>query len=302
MKGLSAVIKVLLSALLILAGSLPGRLPKDVGKYYTQQEIDSFTAAAKEACGSGLMIAMGGGFDRQKDFRPLVDRCVGHVNKAAPNFLFVPTAGMDEYDENEDKILWFKEAGCVTDVLLVSKASPEEVRRKVEWADIIYETGGNLKFLTENWKAKGMFEAVKAAFGRGAALIGPSSGAMCWAARGWDNCGEPELRITDRFPFIGREASYGFYDCSGVIPFCVCPHFDNIAWRSFVVEAVKLDIPSLCIENGAAVAFSNGGYEVISDARTPFRTAYLFIPGKGLRMLDLRTNAAFAAVADGELR
>ena len=271
-----------------------------ISGYYSEEEIATFTAASKEHGKNGMIVAIGGGFDTEENFRPLIDRCIAHVNKEAPKILFLPTAHRDELEEKEEIIEWFEAAGCSSDVLLVSRSTKEEAAEKIAAADIIYATGGNLKFLTENWKEKGVYEEVKKAFDRGAALIGPSSGAMCWAEKGWDDCGEDVFRITDSFPFLGKDASYDFYDCAGLIPFCICPHFDNVAWRVYEFKAFRLDMPSLCIENGAAVVYENGEYEVISDAATPKRKAYLVYPDREIWRINAKDKPEFLNVVTGE--
>ncbi|MCR5041676.1 MAG: Type 1 glutamine amidotransferase-like domain-containing protein [Clostridia bacterium] len=289
------------SVLLLLMTLMAGLMTKNVGRYYTDAEAEEFSAAAKDA-GAGMVIAIGGGFDTQEHFQPLIDIVLEHAGKATPKLLFVPTAARDSLDGYEDKISWFESAGFEVDYLFVTTASPEEVAQKVESADVIYETGGNLQFLTENWSGKGMYGAVRAAFERGAVLMGVSSGAMCWGARGWDDFGPDVVRVTGSFPFVGRASGYGYCDCAGIIPFCVCPHFDNVGWRMYAFEALKLDIPSLCIENGAAVVFSGGEYRVVSDAAHPLRKAYLFVPDRGIVMLDVKKAPVFLALADGEYR
>ena len=70
----------------------------------------------------------------------------------------------------------------------------------------------------------------------------------------------------------------------------------------FAFQAMKLDIPSIGIENGAALVFENGEYSVVSDRATPLRTAYLFCPGRNAVMLNIKGNADFVAAADGERR
>ena len=298
-KLLSSFRMIALTVLVLSTFITGGRLPTG-GLHYTQEERAVYTETAKEANGRGMLVLIGGGFDTDEHFAPLVDACVQHVNKETPHMLFIPTAHFDRLEDEEPVPARFAAAGCETDMLFVSKASPEEVREKIAWADIIYETGGNLRFLTDNWKEKGVYEAVKEAFDRGAALIGVSSGAMCWARQGWDDFGDEVVRVIGSFPFIGKAGAFEFRDCANLIPFCVCPHFDNTGWRMFSFEALKLDIPSLAIENGAAAVYENGELRVISDRATPLRTAYLFCPARGIAMLDVKTNGETAAALIGE--
>lgn len=302
MKTILIIIKYILLSVILLFSSAAGHIRHNETQYYSKAEIDLYTANAKTAQGNGEIILIGGGFDTEKQFKPLIDECISHSGKQNPKMLFVPTAHFDNLHETEEIVEWFKNAGCETDILLVSRADENEIREKIENADIVYATGGNLKFLSETWSQKDVFNMMKTAFLRGAVLMGPSSGAMCWAQRGWDCCGEDVFRITDSFPFLGYDASYDYYDCAGMIPFCVCPHFDNVAWRVFAFNAAELDIPSICIENGAAVIYCNGNYSVISDSKTPFKTAYLFVPDRNIYMLDIKQNSEFVKLADGECK
>ena len=149
--------------LLTLGGFLFGYRIQIPRAYYSQEEIDTFTAAARDAACPGMVVAIGGGFDTEENFRPLIDRCVSHTGKTAPHMLFLPTAHYDNLEEHEEIPAWFANAGCETDVLLVTQASEEEVREKIAWADIVYETGGNLDFLVNAWQEKGVFDAVREA-------------------------------------------------------------------------------------------------------------------------------------------
>ena len=302
MEKLITVVKSLTLIFAIIACSLSGLRTYKPEKYYTDDEIASFTEASRAASEKGMIIAVGGGFDTEKNYRPLAERAIAHTGKEQPNFLFLPTAHFDRLEDPEEMVEWFTNAGCVCDTLLVSTADEQEIASKIARADIIYETGGNLQYLAQTWGAKGVFGLMKQAFDRGAVLMGVSSGAMCWAERGWDDFGPETLRIIGSFPFVGSAGAYEFCDAAGILPFCVCPHFDNLGWRSFSLQAKELDIPSLAIENGAAVVFSAGSYEVVADAATPLRTAYLFVPEEGISFANLRLSPELAAVVDGQRR
>ena len=296
-------IKAVMLLFSVLSGFLFGHAPVGANLYYTAEEIETYTAAAGAQNNKGMVIMIGGGFDTEALIRPLIEKSFRHVGKTDPHMLFIPTGGMDEMDEDYEAVIqWFANAGCSTDLLLVTQSTAEEAAAKIEAADIIYETGGNLKFLNEQWDLKGVKDAVRAAYARGAVLMGPSTGAMCWAARGWDNFGEPVRRIVDEFPFIGVEGAYEFCESTGLVPFCIVPHFDNIAWRVYGFTGISQDFPTICIENGAAVACCNGVYEVLSDARTPLRTAYLFYPEKSIAMMNLKNHTEILTVIDGEQR
>ena len=287
----------------IVTGFFGGLIPHKAERFYSAEEIAAFTAVSEAAYPEGMIIAIGGKFETDDTFRPILERSLAHVGKAHPHMLYVPTAGYDNYAGSDPLTARFAAAGCATDVLLVSKETAEAAAEKFAWADIVYAEGGNLKFLTENWAEKGVYEAADTALKRGAVLMGFSSGAMCWADKGWDDTEPETFRIVHHGPFfVGMGRDFAYYDCAGLLPFCLTPHYDSINWRSYTYEAVKADYPSVCIENGAALVYEGGRYSVLSDAATPTRSVYLFYPARGIRFVNLRQDATLAAVVDGEVR
>ena len=302
MEKINLFMRALAVLMSIVTGFFGGLLPHKADRYYTEDEITAFTAVSESAYPEGMIIAIGGKFETEETFRPILERSLAHVGKEHPNMLFIPTASYDNYSENDSIITWFASAGCATDVLLVSKESAESAAEKFDWADIVYATGGSLKFLTQNWSEKGVFEAADAALKRGAVLMGYSSGAMCWADKGWDDTEEETFRIIHHSPFVGMGPGFAYYDCAGLLPFCLVPHYDSINWRAYSYEAEEAGYPSVCIENGAALVYEGGRYSVLSDTATPTRSVYLFWPERGIRFVNLRLDATLAAVVDGEVR
>ena len=303
MEKIHLFIKAIAVLLSVITGFFGGLIPHKANRYYSNEEIEQFTAVSEAAYPDGMIIAIGGKFDTDETFRPILEKSLAHVGKDHPNMLFVPTASHDEYSEDDAIIRRFASAGCATDVLLVSKESAQAAAEKFAWADIVYATGGSLKFLTENWSEKGVFEAADAALKRGAVLMGFSSGAMCWADKGWDDTEPDTLRIIHHGPFfVGMDSGFAYYDCAGLLPFCLVPHYDSIGWRAYTYEAKKADYPSVCIENGAALVYEGGRYSVLSDAAAPTRSVYLFYPAQGIKFVNLRKDATLAAVVDGEIR
>ena len=296
-------IKAVALLMSIITGFFGGLLPHKADRYYTEDEITTYTAAAEAAYPNGMIIAIGGKFDSDDDFRPILERSLAHVGKTHPHMLYVPTAGYDNYAGSDPITARFAAAGCETDALLVSKETAQVAAEKFAWADIVYAEGGNLKFLTENWAEKGVYEAADAALKRGAVLMGFSSGAMCWADKGWDDTEPETFRIIHHGPFfVGMGRDFAYYDCAGLLPFCLTPHYDSINWRSYTYEAEKAEYPSVCIENGAALVYEGGHYSVLSDAKTPMRSVYLFWPERGIKFVNLRLDATLATVVDGEIR
>ena len=294
----------LLTVLVLLLGHAVGCIPRPASFYYSKEQIAAYTEASQRSCGDGMIIAIGGCFGTEIRFSPLAKRAIAHTGKQNPNALYLPTAHFDDPNDSADsaeEMVWLKNKGCNTDTLYVSREDADAIREKIEWADIVYASGGNLRELATQWADKGVNELLRAAFDRGAVLMGYSSGAMCWADVGRDDCGEPTRRITGDFPFFyGEGNAYEYYDCVGIMPFTVTPHFESIGWRAFALDAMKMDTPSIGIEGGAALVYEHGNYSVISDPGLAWRTAFLFDPANKLYMIDLKTNGRLAVMAQGE--
>ncbi len=303
MEKIRLYFKAVALILSLVTGFFGGLLPHRAERYYSAEEIAAYTAKAEAAYPNGMIIMIGGKFDSDETFRPILERSLAHVGKQRPHMLYVPTAAYDNYAGTDAHTARFRSAGCETDVLLVSKETAKAAAEKFAWADIVYATGGSLRFLTENWSEKGVFEAADAALKRGAVLMGFSSGAMCWADKGWDDTEPETFRIIHHGPFfVGMGKDFAYYDCAGLLPFCLVPHFDSINWRSYTYEAETAGYPSVCIENGAALVYEGGRYSVLSDAATPMRSVFLFCPARGIRFVNLRSDASLAGVVDGEIR
>lgn len=299
MKKYFLTFTALICFVMIFFGGCGSNVPS---KYFTDEEmaeLDKIEYTAK-----GTVIALGGGFDQNDDQKLIiVKKSVEICGKERPNMLFMASGHNDEIEENEDYMRLYASVGCEVDSLRPSVESYETTAAKIAAADIIYETGGNLNGLVAIWGNAGVFPLMRAAFERGAVLVGVSTGAMCWSEVGYDNSSEEEVfRVVTDFPFLGKEAEYDYYYATGILPFCVCPHFDNVAYRHFGRKAAKLDIPSLAIENGAAVVYHEGKYEILVDPMTPRRKCYLYYPARKIKQVDVTKNAELLHYVDAYRR
>ncbi len=299
MKKIIVCILLVCFCMLCFFACSPSSDPK---KYFSDEEIASLEKV--EYTAKGTVIAYGGGFDQNDDQRMIIVRKSMEIcGKEQPKMLFLTSGHNDELEGNENFVRHYTDAGCLVKTLQPSLESKEAVVEKIGEADIIYETGGNLNGLTQIWGKAGVFAEMRKAYERGAVLVGVSTGAMCWAEMGYDNSSEEEtIRVITDFPFIGKEAEYDYYYATGILPFCVCPHFDNVAYKHFGRKAQKLDVPSLAIENGAAVICHAGKYEIMVDPKTPKRKCYLYFPEKGIKKVDVTENAELVGYVDAYRR
>lgn len=199
----------------------------------------------------GVIIGIGGGRYSDGEVMPIFERIVEICGKKNPKVLFVPTAGFDDMEGDEDIFSLFEKLGATVSPLLLTDESLtcDEIEQRILSCDIVYAGGGNLKFLMDTWKKTGADAAFRKAYEKGIILSGYSSGSMCWFAEGYDDCGENH--------------EFMFVDCLGLLPYCNCPHYESDYWQRFK-EAVKTrSISGLAIENGAAFIYENGNCSVM---------------------------------------
>lgn len=107
------------------------------------------------------------------------------TGKEKPNFLFMVHAqasleSQEEYFQTMKKI-YGEKFGCVCLDLKSNELDDiRKVKEKINWADIIYEGGGDTEIMIELWKNKGFDDILYNAWNDGKVICGISAGAVCW--------------------------------------------------------------------------------------------------------------------------
>lgn len=199
----------------------------------------------------GVIVGIGGGRYSDGEVMPIFEKIVELSGKRNPSVLFVPTAGFDDMEGDEDIFALFEKLGATVSPLLLTDESLsfKEIENRILSCDIVYAGGGNLKFLMDTWMKTGADKVFKKAYEKGVILSGYSSGSMCWFAEGYDDCGENH--------------EFMFVECLGLLDYCNCPHYESDYWQGFK-EAVKgRKYSGLALENGAAFIYDNGKCSVM---------------------------------------
>ena len=204
----------------------------------------------------GSIVAIGGGGFDDGEMMPVFERIVALSGKPNPKVIYLPTARHDDLEPVPMMEGIFKSFGA-SDLEAITLSNtefaPGELREKLLSADMIFASGGNLKFLMDTWNATGATEIMREAYELGKVLCGVSSGAMCWFDEGWDDCGE--------------NGAFMFIDCVGILPYCNCPHFEDPYWFRFTETVKNRSYSGIACENGAAMIYSNGVYESVHGVK-----------------------------------
>ena len=141
-------------------------------------------------------------------------------NKEMPNFLFLAHAL-----DGEQQVEAFKEIKKVYSYMfnckcrLLKKEDLENIqtaKEMVDWADIIYESGGDTLNMVYLWKRTGFDKVLEEASNDGKVMCGESAGASCW----FNGCITDSLRIIyddEDKPLVGM-------DCLNFVDLFCVPH------------------------------------------------------------------------------
>ncbi len=222
------------------------------------------------------IVAIGGGENgrvtlsgekKPYELREIDEEIINLTGKKAPNFLFLGHAQTEVDFENlyfnTMKTIYGDMFGCecktVTraDMLHLSK---DRIESLVEWADIIYEGGGDTKAMFDLWKVTGLDKLLKEAWNDGKVLCGVSAGANCW----FSSCSSDSLKAQlndDTAPLIS-------VDCLGLVNAFFTPHYDaatKYTNRSqHMKEALKTkDIVGIGMSNCCAIEIIDDTYRLL---------------------------------------
>jgi dipeptidase E len=142
--------------------------------------------------------------------------------------------------------------------------SPEQIRRKIKSADIIYVGGGNTLLMMRVWRSLGVDKLLISAYERGTILSGISAGAICWFDSGH----------SDSMSFYNsRKWKYINVRGLGLIKGIHCPHYNSetlgIPRRKQFREMIrKTGGTGIAMENNCAIAFLDDRfYKVLSSKK-----------------------------------
>ena len=193
------------------------------------------------------------------------------TEKEHPNFLFLAHSQPVEWQEHFFNIrvdTYGKIHGCECRHLKSADLSDTSYARElVEWADIIYEEGGNTLDMVKLWKETGFDNLLFEAWHRGVVMCGISAGANCW----FKECSTDSLKIK-----YGSDQPFVSMRCLGFVDGLFVPHCDEPgrleSLRNLLKESGEVGIS---ISNCAALEIIDDKYRLItSDASNHNIEAY----------------------------
>ena len=195
---------------------------------------------------------------------PMDREIIRLTGKKHPNFLFL--AHSKPLEKQEDcfiimKHIYSDKYNCeCRDIKSNELNDIERIKALIDWADIIYEYGGNTLTMIDLWRKSGFDKLLKAAYESGKVMCGTSAGANCW----FEECSSDSLKIMngDDQPFIRVK-------CLGFIKGFLVPHCDEHGRYETAKRMLKENnMVGIMLSNCAAIEIVDDKYRIIvSDGK-----------------------------------
>ena len=219
------------------------------------------------------IVAIGGGENGRTtsegvqlpyETRKIDQEIIRLTSKKHPNFLFLAHS-QNKVDSEENyfnvmKSIYGDLFGCECKTIkrhdLINNFS--EAKELVNWADIIYEGGGDTKGMLELWTQTGFDKILKDAWEQGKVMCGISAGANCW----FKICSSDSLKIQLQDP----TAPLITVDCLNFINAFFTPHYnDNNRQRHMKSSLKGCNLVGLGISNCCAIEIIDDKFRLITE-------------------------------------
>ena len=216
---------------------------------------------------SKKMVGIGGGDNGYNgtpyETGPFDQEIIKLTGKEKPNYLLIAHSQPLERQENYFKVMkdiYLDMYDCpCRDLKSDELSNIEVVKEKIEWADIIFEGGGNTLDMIKLWKDTGFDRILKDAWESGKVMCGVSAGANCW----FEKCSTDSLKILygDDQPLIGM-------DCLGFYKGFFVPHCDEPGRRETVKDLIDENTIGILVSNCAALEIVDDKYRILTSDGT----------------------------------
>lgn len=223
------------------------------------------------------LVAIGGGENGRKlndnkflpyETKTIDSEIVSLTKKKNPNFLFIVHAQSnsskieEEYFQTMKKIYgdMFK-CNC-KDLKSNELYNYDKVKEKIDWADIIYEGGGDTNSMISLWKKTKFDKILYKAWEDGKVISGISAGAVCW----FNSCNSDVGVDNKKFEVV---------DCLNWFDLFITPHCDEEGRYESTKEQIKNSGKiAIMLSNKSALEIVDNKYRIIlsdyDDGNKPF--------------------------------
>lgn len=181
------------------------------------------------------------------------------TGKTSPHFLFLGHAMKfsgeieESYFQTMIKIYGDK-FGCECQSLKSYELNNRQiVMEKIEWADIIYEGGGDTSAMISLWKETGFDKILYEAWNSGKVICGISAGAVCW----FNSCNSDSVADSNSFTNV---------NCLDWISLYIIPHCDEKGRMESTKSQLKdNNMIGIALTNCSALEIIEDKYRIITS-------------------------------------
>ncbi|MBR6610077.1 MAG: Type 1 glutamine amidotransferase-like domain-containing protein [Oscillospiraceae bacterium] len=222
----------------------------------------------------GKIVAIGGGENgRMKkdgtrypyETGPMDREIIRLTGKEKPNFLLLAHSQPLEWQQgyfDTMKAIYGDIYGCdCKDLKSDLLTDSEAVKALIDWADIIYEGGGDTVTMIEMWRETGFDSVLRKAWEAGKVMCGVSAGANCWFTA--YNTDALKIQTGDENAPMGSGLGLDFAKGYFV------PHSDEAERISSASQALKTNgLQGYYLSNCRALAVVDESYKLITSDRS----------------------------------
>ncbi len=173
--------------------------------------------------------------------------------KENPKILLVPAASLDNERADKNLSSLFNKYKCTYKFLYLYR-NPINIKEDLDWADIIYFSGGNTKYLTDAVVKYGIDKYLRST---NKLIVGISAGMNLIGTYGM---GDSDAYL-DNYHIYNYKMQKGI----GLLDMIMCPHYDNYDLDIFNDEPKNYQSDGLALENDTAIYINDYGYKVVKD-------------------------------------
>lgn len=205
---------------------------------------------------------------------PMDIEIVKLTNKKNPNFLFLAHAMSFslEVQESYFNVIQhiYSNLGCNCKILKTTELNDfEKIKKIFEWADIIYEGGGDTRTMINLWKKYNIDTLLLDAWKKGKVICGISAGAVCW----FNSCNS---NIENEGDLI-----FEMVDCLNWINLFFTPHCDEQGrYESSKIQLKETNLIGLLMSNCSAIEIIDDKYRIIVSDDNAFAYKAFWSNGK----------------------
>lgn len=208
--------------------------------------------------------------DAIKETFPMDKEIVCLTGKSNPNFLLLahaqPLEKQEEYFIAMKKI-YSEIFNCNCKILRSDELIDKDyVQQMIDWADIIYEGGGNTLEMIKIWKDTGFDKILEKAWNSEKVMCGLSAGANCW----FSECITDALRIK-----YGPDQPLISMECLQFQKGFLVAHCDEEERHEDAKELLKnKDSIAILLSNCTAIEIIDDKYRIITSKASYFKQPY----------------------------